>query len=320
MMGRLSAALVLVALAGAGLLVACDNDEEEAAEDGMSASEVLDRANQALLTVTSVRTETASIDGGFPAIDIPEFGTMDAQPPEASFSLTIEDGSGRRYTQDLAPPEGSCVELNEECLAAILSECRSADADCVEGSFSESLWVGETEYHRDANGAWSDADERCDENGCWGISVAALDHVLEESCGPSPSSSPTPTPAVSLGYLLSSMATDYERLDDHTIDGVTLIHLRGDVFDPWKYTPPPGCPTPIPEELLPTSAFDVAMREWLPNRFGGYVEVWIDPVTYLPVRTLQDFGVYNDDRELSRNVSLSVYSDFNTAEIPGPLP
>jgi hypothetical protein len=316
MMGRLSTALFLMTLAGALVLAACDDDEELTSQDGMSASEVLERTNEALLAVTSVRTETASVDGGFPAIEIPEFGTSEAQPPEASFTLSIEDSSGRRYSRDLDPPPESCVDLDKECLTAILDECRAADTDCTEDLLSESLWIGDALYHRKASdGAWTNESESegCDESGCW------LSHTLtvDQVCGPSPSLLPTATPVFSLASLFT-LTSDYERLDDEVIDGATLIHLRGKVLDPREFTPPPGCETPV--DTGPTPSLDFDFSEWAPNRLGGFFDTWIDPVTYLPARSLFDFGGYRDDREVWRSASLSVASDYNTAQIPGPLP
>jgi hypothetical protein len=173
-----------------------------------------------------------------------------------------------------------------------------------------------------------------DDNNCEGYTL--LGHTLAgtggylvaegTSCGDS-SDSPGPTPTFDWTAFLFQEGSA-ARLDDDEIKGDSLIHIRGKPFDffSWirKQTPPPGCETAAsPSETLSPDEKELLdlFEEWTPERIDGAVDVWIDPVTFLPVRVLSEINTYNDDDRITeREISLQLFSDYNTAELPGPLP
>lgn len=321
-MSRLSSALVLVALAVAVMFVACDTDDEEVGSGGPTADEVIERVSAAMAGVGSYKTEAASITNQYFSIDLPGLPSQEPQGPQLEYTITIVAGEDM-YDDHLYPAD-ACTDFDEPCLTSVMEGCR-ADA-CDRYAFSESLWFGGTYYHRAASGTWIDGDSQsgCDGSSCWdSVSISDTSGYLIPFTSACDSNlAPTIIPSeVPLAAMYLSLLVDPQRLDDVTLEGTSLIHLRGKPFDPLSWTPPPGCELPsvtiAPEDQ---EIFDL-FSKWLPDKIDGVVDLWVDPSTYLPARMLSDSSTYNADGDLvQRDLSLSLFSDYNTAELPGPLP
>jgi hypothetical protein len=276
--------------------------------------------NQALLSITSVRTETATVSSGLDLSAVPGLPTDEgfgyADGPQARYSISVEEGE-RLYTHDLAVPPGSCTELAESCLLQILQTCRPTDACKTDDPFAETLRANGTIYHRSAQyGAWMDETSSC------GDGDVCLHHTLTVSGtvdGFDCTAAPSQTPLAPLAYQVLVMGGSVERLADDDVEGKALIHLRGIVPNVLDRKALPGCEMPSAIPTTPVATDD--LTAWVAGaRISWATDVWVDSLTFRAVRSLEESAIYHGEQVLQRDLTLSLYSDYNTATIPGPLP
>ncbi|HEV8574021.1 MAG TPA: hypothetical protein VGR43_04865 [Dehalococcoidia bacterium] len=76
-----------------------------------------------------------------------------------------------------------------------------------------------------------------------------------------------------------------------------------------------------PTELFSGPEIPAYIREEAPERLKGFVDVWVDPLTFFAHRIYWRLDFFNGDRYLLQTEETSSrYSLFNEAELPGPLP
>jgi hypothetical protein len=310
--------LVLLCLLLA-FIVACNPSEEEdisqsAPIEESSGQQILDRANDAAFGIRSLKIERVDVSRQFAELD----GFSADNGPTASYSVDVaveNDSYGLHREVDSHQIKNVCgEETNTTCLSRLVDLCRGESKECVSEypfPFDETLWYGDGFYHRNANGEWSSEKSGCDENGCWssgGGSGGAF--AIIEYCG----LEETPEAGASSGHytIFLGFAADPEYVGEDTLGGETLLHVRGS-YDRPSFEAIPGCPTP--EESVPAE-----FENMLADRSDGTVDLWIDPVTFYLRRLEWHMDEYRGDRHLWGSDALLVFSHFNEATLPGPLP
>lgn len=120
--------------------------------------------------------------------------------------------------------------------------------------------------------------------------------------------------------------TNLQRVESES-DGSDLIQIRGTIDEPfWSLGLSPEIEAIYAEcGIDPKEQFDLAdiptpMRDYFPDRFKGEADIWLDPTTFYVHRLEWRLGSLNGERLITTTSTDSLYSLFNNAALPGPLP
>jgi len=115
----------------------------------------------------------------------------------------------------------------------------------------------------------------------------------------------------------SASLSNVARLPDESIKGRRLIRLSAD-FALGAPDPFAGHPESTSDRMLQSAREH--WRRTAPDRYGGTLDLWIGADDLFVHQTKQITYGYNQGRIISSEETVTKYSRFNTAALPGLLP
>lgn len=293
-------AMVVSLLLGA----ACDDEGEDGLGDGgddsgsLSAEEVIDEMLSGDPEV-SLRVESIILD---------DWLADHAGSWSANYGVLIQVGEDR-YTSNADVPESEvrarCGDDPEmSCLASLLEFCQESEDRCpADGALGEMLYLDDVPYYRGDDAAWLDIDPTCDKV-CWHQAAEDRESRDEEN--------------EEGEFSVFDLLRDGEIIDD-TPEGE--VHIRARMNDPQSLDSPSASNSAQPTTDSPTIRPELlADLPPGPDRSEGTMDYWIETETYRAVRQEIHETYFNGEDVIGNTYTLVLFSDYNTAELPGPLP
>ncbi len=162
----------------------------------------------------------------------------------------------------------------------------------------ESLFYRGIPYNRDSSSHWAStapADwDAADQEGASDFTLAGRDDTVRA--------------AMIYGIQFESMSSP-TRLADEVIDGKSVLRIHAE-YSAW---------TSFPASALWPEESDSGEDPDFDLEGAGTIDLWVDPATYRLVRFDIVLAPVEEGTE-ARAYSSSIYSRYNEAELPGPLP
>ena len=194
------------------------------------------------------------------------------------------------------------------------------------GEPREWLHCGGVEYVRDPrNGDWLKEIPEAEQY--WVSSGSSASFSVEQSSEDvAEGRAPLSEEEYKRRYLLfgtePSRMQDYRLVGTDDVDGRSLAHIRGEYFDGGALDHMPSPENFAKHATMPPEALENYKKLYanFPDRRRGTLDMWIDEVTHFIHRLLWIDQRLRDDRAVETHEGTRVYSLFNAAELPDPLP